>query len=88
MSHICDLPQAAVAALDPPRKDPLDVYVQAPRTSQRAVTQLTQLGCLIWQVNTSPWEGTKGGVLAEEAPELAMHVRRSANSFAVAPVSH
>jgi len=26
------------------------------------------------QVNTSPWEGSKGGVLAEEAPALCKHI--------------
>jgi len=31
------------------------------------------LGVMV-QVNTSPWEGSKGGVLAEEAPALAAHV--------------
>ena len=33
----------------------------------------TPLGVMV-QVNTSPWEGTKGGVLAEDAPALASHV--------------
>jgi uncharacterized pyridoxal phosphate-containing UPF0001 family protein len=26
------------------------------------------------QVNTSPWEGSKGGVLAEDAPSLGQHI--------------
>ena len=29
------------------------------------------------QVNTSPWEGSKGGVLAEDAPGLAKHIASS-----------
>ena len=31
------------------------------------------LGVMV-QVNTSPWEGSKGGVLAEDAPGLAAHI--------------
>ena len=34
----------------------------------------TSLGVFI-QVNTSPWEGSKGGVLAEEVLPLAEHIR-------------
>ena len=34
----------------------------------------TPLGVMV-QVNTSPWEGSKGGVLADEAPALAEHIR-------------
>ena len=33
----------------------------------------TPLGVMV-QVNTSPWEGSKGGVLAEEAPALCKHI--------------
>lgn len=36
------------------------------------------------QVNTSPWEGTKGGVLAEDAPELASHVSERCGSLRLA----
>ena len=48
---------------------------------QAAVTTLSPprtepLGVMI-QVNTSPWEGSKGGVLAEEAPALAQHIKSS-----------
>jgi pyridoxal phosphate enzyme (YggS family) len=34
----------------------------------------SQLGVMV-QVNTSPQEGTKGGVLAADAPALAAHIR-------------
>ena len=34
------------------------------------------LGVML-QVNTSPWEGSKGGVLAEDVPALAKHVSSS-----------
>ena len=48
---------------------------------QTAVAGLTPertapLGVMI-QVNTSPWEGSKGGVLAEEASDLAKHIHAS-----------
>jgi len=36
----------------------------------------TPLGVMV-QVNTSPWEGSKGGVLADEAPALAEHIRNA-----------
>jgi len=49
----------------------------------RALERPEPLAVLV-QVNTSPWEGTKGGVLAEEAAELAAAVAADCKSLRVA----
>ena len=41
------------------------------------------LGVMV-QVNTSPWEGTKSGVLADDVPALAEHIRASCPSLRLA----
>ena len=62
-AKLADKLHAAVAGLEPPRREPLHVLLQ---------------------VNTSPWEGTKGGVLAADVPALAAHVRASCPTLRLA----
>ena len=58
--------------------DKLETAVRALATPREA-----PLDVLI-QVNTSPWEGTKSGILAEEAPALAAHVAASCPNLRLA----
>lgn len=55
--------------------------VDTPKLADRLQTAVAGLSpprgtplAVMIQVNTSPWEGSKGGVLAEDAPALAKHI--------------